>query len=252
MNEAEWLLCTDPETLLRFVSQSHPIRKFRLFAVACCRRIERLLLKTRLGYRGLVLAERLADGIRVTEDLSAFRDQLKLQEFAFHHIDRPEDEITREVSVLFNAAGAVHAALQSDEEFRVQNPPLIGMPGHIGGVASRASMAAAQWERMTDRHPLKMSVYRREFKNLVPLVHDIFGNPFRPVCVSSSWLAWNDGAIRKMAQVVYDDRAFDRLPLLADALEDAGCTDADILSHCRTPGEHVRGCWVVDLLLGKS
>ena len=55
-----------------------------------------------------------------------------------------------------------------------------------------------------------------------------------------------------MAQSIYDARAFDRLPLLADALEDAGCADADILSHCRTPGEHVRGCWVVDLLLGKS
>ena len=55
-----------------------------------------------------------------------------------------------------------------------------------------------------------------------------------------------------MAQLIYDDRAFDRLPLLADALEDAGCTDADILAHCRNGGEHVRGCWVVDLLLGKS
>ncbi len=83
-------------------------------------------------------------------------------------------------------------------------------------------------------------------------LRDIFGNPFRPVILDSFWLAWNDGAIRKMAHSIYDDRAFDRLPLLADALEDAGCTDADILSHCRTPGEHVRGCWVVDLLLGKS
>ena len=51
---------------------------------------------------------------------------------------------------------------------------------------------------------------------------------------------------------IYDDRAFDRLPILADALEDAGCADAAILSHCRGPGEHVRGCWVVDLLLGKA
>ena len=55
-----------------------------------------------------------------------------------------------------------------------------------------------------------------------------------------------------MAQVIYDDRAFDRLPLLADAMEDAGCADQEILDHCRSNGEHVRGCWVVDLLLGKS
>ena len=56
----------------------------------------------------------------------------------------------------------------------------------------------------------------------------------------------------KLAQGIYDDRAFDRMPVLADALEEAGCYDADILAHCRQPGEHVRGCWVVDLLLGKE
>jgi hypothetical protein len=84
------------------------------------------------------------------------------------------------------------------------------------------------------------------------LLRDLFGHPFQQVMTDPSCLAWNDGTIRKMAQSIYDARAFDRLPLLADALEDAGCAAADILSHCRTPGEHVRGCWVVDLLLGKS
>ena len=83
---------------------------------------------------------------------------------------------------------------------------------------------------------------------MIRLLREAFGNPFRPRRQDPAWLAWNDGAIRKMAQTIYDDRAFDRLPLLADALEDAGCTDADILSHCRTPGDHVRGCWVVDLV----
>ncbi len=63
---------------------------------------------------------------------------------------------------------------------------------------------------------------------------------------------WNDATIPKVAQAIYDDRAFDRLPILADALEDAGCDNADLLTHCRSGGEHVRGCWVVDLLLGKS
>jgi hypothetical protein len=72
------------------------------------------------------------------------------------------------------------------------------------------------------------------------------------VAVGPSWLAWNDGTVVKLAQGIYDDRAFDRLPVLADALEEAGCDDADILDHCRRPGEHVRGCWVVDLLLGKK
>ena len=93
---------------------------------------------------------------------------------------------------------------------------------------------------------------KRNRRLLVAAHRDILAMPMRPVALPPAWLAWNDGAIRKLAQSIYDARAFDRLPLLADALEDAGCTDADILSHCRTPGEHVRGCWVVDLLLGKS
>jgi hypothetical protein len=55
-----------------------------------------------------------------------------------------------------------------------------------------------------------------------------------------------------LAKSIYEDRAFDRLPILADALEESGCHDPDILAHCRQPGEHVRGCWVVDLLLGRE
>jgi len=59
------------------------------------------------------------------------------------------------------------------------------------------------------------------------------------------------GTVIKLAQAIYDDRAFDRLPILADALEEAGCTNIDILEHCRVPGPHVCGCWVVDLLLSE-
>ncbi len=89
-------------------------------------------------------------------------------------------------------------------------------------------------------------------KKQTPLARDIFGNPFRPVVVDPAWLLRNGGLVRKLAQSAYDERALDRLPVLADALEEAGCTDADILSHCRSPGPHVRGCWVVDTLLGKQ
>src|SRR5262249_12456952 len=84
------------------------------------------------------------------------------------------------------------------------------------------------------------------------LLREIFGNPFRAFSVDSPWLKWNRGAVANLAQSIYDDRTFEQMPILADALEEAGCTDADILSHCRGPGPHVRGCWVVDLLLGKS
>jgi hypothetical protein len=84
-------------------------------------------------------------------------------------------------------------------------------------------------------------------------LRDIVGPlPFRPVPLDAAWMAWNDGAVRKIAQVIYDERRYGDLPILADALEDAGCTDVDILTHCRSGGEHVRGCWVIDLLLGKA
>jgi hypothetical protein len=84
------------------------------------------------------------------------------------------------------------------------------------------------------------------------LLREVVGNPFRRVIINSAWLAWNDGTVRRIAQTIYDERAFERMSILADALEDAGCDNADILAHCRGDGEHVRGCWVVDLLLGKN
>jgi hypothetical protein len=84
------------------------------------------------------------------------------------------------------------------------------------------------------------------------LIRCIFGSIFRSVSAKPFWVSWNEGAIKALAQRIYIERAFDRLPILADALEDAGCDNVDILTHCRQPGEHVRGCWVVDLLLGKS
>jgi hypothetical protein len=89
-------------------------------------------------------------------------------------------------------------------------------------------------------------------EELTNLYRELCGNPFRSIALSYAWLAWNDSTIPKIAQAIYEERAFDRMPILADALEDAGCDNADILRHCREPGEHVRGCWVVDLLLGKE
>jgi hypothetical protein len=85
------------------------------------------------------------------------------------------------------------------------------------------------------------------------ILRDLLGPlTFRDVAVPPSCLAWNNGTVVKLAQAIYTDRAFDRLPILADALEDAGCTSQDILNHCRQPGEHCRGCWVLDLLLSKQ
>jgi hypothetical protein len=79
------------------------------------------------------------------------------------------------------------------------------------------------------------------------------GNPFRPVSIDPTWLAWQGGTVPKLARAIYEERAFDRLPVLADALLEAGCDAADILGHLRQQGAvHVRGCWCLDLLLDKG
>jgi hypothetical protein len=86
-----------------------------------------------------------------------------------------------------------------------------------------------------------------ELRAQAALVRDVFGHPFQSVAID---LAWLTPTVVQFAQRAYDDRASDRLPILADDLEEAGCTNTTILGHCRGPGPHVRGCWVVDLCLG--
>lgn len=77
----------------------------------------------------------------------------------------------------------------------------------------------------------------------------IVGSPFRPVAFDPRW---NTSTVLCLAQAIYADRAFDRLPILADALEEAGCDHLDVLRHCREEATHARGCWVIDGLLGKA
>ncbi|VTR93437.1 Uncharacterized protein OS=Sorangium cellulosum (strain So ce56) GN=sce5710 PE=4 SV=1 [Gemmata massiliana] len=84
---------------------------------------------------------------------------------------------------------------------------------------------------------------------LANLVREVFGNPFRPVPLSP---VWRTGTAVALAQQVYESRDFGAMPILADALQDAGCDNADVLDHGRGPGPHVYGCWVVDLVLGKE
>jgi hypothetical protein len=97
-----------------------------------------------------------------------------------------------------------------------------------------------------------IEVWQAEKQQQCRLLRDIFGDPFRVIGLDPRWLQWNGRLVAKIAQAVYADRAFDRLSILADALEEAGCDNQDILAHCRSGGGHVRGCWVVDLLLEKS
>ena len=92
-------------------------------------------------------------------------------------------------------------------------------------------------------------IYAAESAAHCQIIRDIFGNPFRPVVADPAWFT---PKVVVLATSIYSDRAFDRMPILADALEEAGCVNADVLLHCRSEGPHVRGYWVVDLVLGKA
>ena len=85
--------------------------------------------------------------------------------------------------------------------------------------------------------------------SFIGVFRDIFGNPFRPATLHPAWLT---STVVALARQMYESRDFGAMPILADALQDAGCDNDDILNHCRGPGPHVRGCWVVDLVLGKE
>ena len=115
--------------------------------------------------------------------------------------------------------------------------------GH--GMAKRASAWAAG---LLGEDGTNLSL--RDRTSTFELFDDIAGNVIEPARIDPLWLAWNDGTVRHLAGAIYDERAWDNMPILADALEDAGCQDERILDHCRRGGPHTRGCWVVDLVLG--
>ena len=81
------------------------------------------------------------------------------------------------------------------------------------------------------------------------VLRDLFGNPFRSVSFDPSWASTN---VLSLARHIYEGRDYSLMPILADALMDEGCDDEAMLSHCRGPNEHIRGCWLLDLLLGKT
>ena len=97
---------------------------------------------------------------------------------------------------------------------------------------------------------MRMVAGRAEATSQAHLIGCIFGNPFRPVAFDPQWLT---STVTQLAHGIYADLAFDRMPILADALQEAGCDNDDILNHCRDPkGIHARGCWVIDRILGKE
>jgi hypothetical protein len=219
MTETEWLTSRDFRRMLEQLGGRASHRKLRLFACACCRRVGPDLPDESVPL--VEVAERYADGLASEEERQA-AEQAALTACGLHQDNR--------------AAVVVWDACMT-------HPDVVD--------AAEATTFVISWD--IDPYGTFGAHYGEADINAA-LFRDVFGNPFRPVRIDPRRLSWKDETVVKIAQAIYDERAFDRLPILADALEDAGCTDAEILNHCRQPkpGEHVRGCWVIDLLLGKE
>jgi hypothetical protein len=132
----------------------------------------------------------------------------------------------------------------------VRDAPDVVTATRLARTAARAAEARREQHRgMVSPMPPE-SMRRLRSLDAADLLREIFGNPFRPVTVDPSWLTRNENAVVQLARSIYDERHFQDMPLLADALAEAGCEDVAILAHCRAAAKHVRGCWVLDALLG--
>jgi hypothetical protein len=125
--------------------------------------------------------------------------------------------------------------------------------------AAAEDAAGAAWEAAESAGDAWDAAWVAAADASAALLRDVFGNPFRTAAVDPAWLAWRNGTVARLAQAAYEHRHLPagtldngRLAVLADALEDAGCADADLLGHLRGPGLHIRGCFPVDLLLGRE
>jgi hypothetical protein len=201
--------------MLEFLHGRASDRKLRLFACACCRAAP----DDRIGdaeVRAIETSERYADGLATREQLRAARKAVfsRLGRYVCHL--QPWHAVWLVAGVLLNLTAAPLLPSIDEEDW---------FDGYF-----QVLRQASSWH--------------------CPLLHDLFGPlPFRQVPFDP---AWRTPDVRRVAEAIYEERAFDRLPILADALEEAGCDHAEILGHCRGPGDHVRGCWVVDLALGKG
>jgi hypothetical protein len=262
MTEAEWFSAVDPAPLLRFVGDGLTDRHRLLFMAGCCRRVWDLLTG-RQSRQVIETAEAVAEGHATAADLIAAIDDLPLD-----RLSRPDTPLwydrigpmfamtTDWQSHLIVAEGCETAAANHASAAVVKGHPLHAdirrLPEVMaaGFIPERDTEEYIQkltneiWSAGQDERITRAAAERAAQTDLVRCV---CGNPFRRVAADPAWLT---STVVALARGVHADRAFDRLPILADALQDAGCDDPDILAHCRGPHAHTLGCWVVGLLLG--
>jgi hypothetical protein len=275
MTEEQWLACTTPEPLLGCLDGKASDRKLRLFAVACCRRVSHLLVDVRSRV-GVEVAERDAEGLVTHEERAGAAHDAGL---AFVELGAAADAAAPDLATaldwFYDRAEArwTWDAYQAAYRAAVEGDPLdpdavratalaafaahsaVSLPGRLAAefAAGHAALAVV----FAAHPPAEPEAGDPgELLGQCRLLGDIFGHPFRPVPPALSWLTSD---VVALAHAVYQERELPsgtldpaRLAVLADALEEADCRDDQVLGHLRGPGPHVRGCFAVDLLLGKG
>lgn len=248
MTEEEWLACNEPHDMLWPAFELTSQRRSRLLACACYRRW--VVEAGESGSQILAAAERFADAEH-TSDCDPEQHALDARDPAIpDHLWMATKRLLWRVGPrlnLWESPADVNLDHRAKSQSLQQALEVLGvLNGFVaydrGGAATlldRASQIAAEYHRR-----------QQESAAQADLARDIFGNPFRPVTFSPEWRT--DTALL-LARQMYESRDFSAMPILADALQDAGCDSEEVLSHCRDANRpHVRGCWVVDLVLGKK
>lgn len=222
-SEQDWTENQHPTALLDFVRQSKfSFRKMRLLMCAFARQMPDDRANAD-DWQALLASERYADSAIAHDELHQLR---MLHAVRRRHGNRWSYPLLGPNKLLRDSCLQV---LRSTVEARIDT------------TANRPD-----WQEIKE---LRHALLGGERPPFAALIREVFGNPFRPVTLDSRWQTETAVAL---AAGIYAERAFDRMPILADALEDAGCDHAGVLTHCRDDGPHVRGCWVVDLVLGKE
>jgi hypothetical protein len=242
MTEAEWLSSTDPKRMLEFLRARATDRKLRLFIAGICRNYWHLL--SGKPYRQTVdVAERFGDGLATAEELNAVHaDADGVAEWG--------DEGGSPGPLWYAGWFTNLEAGARDQAANPDAPSVLAMAIAMADAQSAAELCLP-WATALGLESEVIAVS-------LHLLRDIF-KPFRPApTLEPAWLAWNNGIVRRLAEAAYQERSLPagildvaRLGVLADALEEAGCTHAELLGHLRSPGPHVRGCFAVDLLLAR-
>lgn len=235
MTEAEWVACEDPTPMLEFLRGRVSNRKLRLMAVACCRLVWDEL--TPATQAAVAAAELYADRALSRRGMRSAQ-RAAYEEFCVSEGGWGAKHAAGYFAADWNNWEAVTGAARCARLLYPKPPAYL-----------RVRAAARPTREMLDASIKACAELKRGVARLQADTLRCCCRPFRRATARAAWLT---STVVSLAESVYAGRTYHHLPALADALENSGCVDELVLGHCRAGGPHVRGCWVIDLLLGKA